>query len=231
MLGVPTGGASVQGPEARLLQAAQELWKAGGFAAVTTRAVAARAQVNEVTLFRHFGSKDGLVQAMVAQAIPTLHPSAGDDGTIRATAPDLEGDLEAWARTYLAETLPKADMLLLGLVEAREHPDLAPVLLSVPHALGERLARHLRERAGTDGFAMDLCADVARAFYAALFAEVLVTHLDRESPPSGVGMAGTADTHGDEARLEEARQRARIDAVARRTAKVFACTLRPTVQA
>jgi AcrR family transcriptional regulator len=49
----------------RLIEAALELFAAQGVTETTTKAVAERAQVNEVTLFRHFGSKHGLLLAVM----------------------------------------------------------------------------------------------------------------------------------------------------------------------
>jgi AcrR family transcriptional regulator len=49
----------------RLIDAALELFAAKGVTETTTKAVAERAQVNEVTLFRHFGSKHGLLLAVM----------------------------------------------------------------------------------------------------------------------------------------------------------------------
>lgn len=49
----------------RLIDAALELFAAKGVTETTTKAVAERAQVNEVTLFRHFGSKYGLLLAVM----------------------------------------------------------------------------------------------------------------------------------------------------------------------
>lgn len=51
----------------RLIQAATELFIAQGIAETTTRQIADRAEVNEVTLFRHFGSKHGLLLAMMEE--------------------------------------------------------------------------------------------------------------------------------------------------------------------
>lgn len=49
----------------RLLDAALELFAAKGVTETTTKAVAERAGVNEVTLFRHFGNKHGLLLAVM----------------------------------------------------------------------------------------------------------------------------------------------------------------------
>jgi AcrR family transcriptional regulator len=49
----------------RILCAARELWCAKGTRGTTTREVAERAGVNEATLFRHFGTKQALVEATI----------------------------------------------------------------------------------------------------------------------------------------------------------------------
>lgn len=47
-----------------VLNAAIELFAQNGYVATTTRALASRAGVNEVTIFRRFGSKAGVLQAI-----------------------------------------------------------------------------------------------------------------------------------------------------------------------
>ena len=49
----------------RLLKAASEVFAASGIAGATTREIARVAGVNEVTLFRHFQSKEQLLAAVV----------------------------------------------------------------------------------------------------------------------------------------------------------------------
>jgi AcrR family transcriptional regulator len=53
----------------RLIEAALELFAANGVTETTTKAVAELAQVNEVTLFRHFGSKHGLLLAALEDSV------------------------------------------------------------------------------------------------------------------------------------------------------------------
>jgi AcrR family transcriptional regulator len=48
-----------------ILDAALEVFSQGGFAGATTRAISIKAGVNEVTLFRHFGSKKRLFKAVL----------------------------------------------------------------------------------------------------------------------------------------------------------------------
>ncbi|HLP87951.1 MAG TPA: TetR/AcrR family transcriptional regulator [Nostocaceae cyanobacterium] len=52
----------------RLIQAALELFTAQGVSSTTTRQIAEKAEVNEVTLFRHFGNKHGLLLAVLEES-------------------------------------------------------------------------------------------------------------------------------------------------------------------
>ncbi len=52
----------------RLIQSALELFTAQGVGNTTTRSIAERAEVNEATLFRHFGNKHGLLLAVLEDA-------------------------------------------------------------------------------------------------------------------------------------------------------------------
>ncbi|MBO3463471.1 TetR family transcriptional regulator [Aetokthonos hydrillicola Thurmond2011] len=53
----------------RLINAAIELFAAQGVTETTTKAVAELAKVNEVTLFRHFGNKHGLLLAVISESL------------------------------------------------------------------------------------------------------------------------------------------------------------------
>ncbi len=53
----------------RLIEAALDLFAERGVTETTTKAVAERAQVNEVTLFRHFGNKHGLLLAVMEDSV------------------------------------------------------------------------------------------------------------------------------------------------------------------
>lgn len=52
----------------RIINAAVELFTAQGVTETTTKAVAKLAKVNEVTLFRHFGNKHGLLLAVISES-------------------------------------------------------------------------------------------------------------------------------------------------------------------
>src|SRR5512144_3096868 len=80
----------------RILDAAKRVYAQYGFRGATTRLIATEAGVNEVTLFRTFGSKAQLLQAMLhetvhASAVPLL---AGD-------STDPEAELTRWCADTL----------------------------------------------------------------------------------------------------------------------------------
>jgi AcrR family transcriptional regulator len=100
----------------RLLAAAAEVFARDGIEGATTRAIAKAAGVNEVTLFRHFKSKDRLLAAVVGR---NFGPSANQDAyVIPEPTEDLHADLRGLAecldrmvadnislvRTMIAET-------------------------------------------------------------------------------------------------------------------------------
>jgi len=49
----------------KLLDAAAQVYARTGYRGATTRRIAQQAGVNEITLFRHFGSKQALIQAVL----------------------------------------------------------------------------------------------------------------------------------------------------------------------
>jgi AcrR family transcriptional regulator len=69
----------------RLIQAALELFTVQGISATTTRQIAETAEVNEVTLFRHFGNKHGLLLAVLEES--TAFKNLGESLVKRAIPP------------------------------------------------------------------------------------------------------------------------------------------------
>jgi len=88
-----------------LVAAAMELFSLRGPTAVSVRQVAARAGVNHALVFRHFGSKDGLIQAVWDRVVEDL---AGR--VVRA--PDYQGF------TALTEALAESETIWRLLVRA-----------------------------------------------------------------------------------------------------------------
>lgn len=83
-----------------ILWAAARLFARQGVAQTSTRQVAAEAGTTERTLFKHFGSKDGLAHAVIEQAVlPHLAPSSLD--ALRRVIAQQGDDVEVWHRALL----------------------------------------------------------------------------------------------------------------------------------
>jgi AcrR family transcriptional regulator len=83
-------------PPARqlLLNAAARVFARDGLEGATTRAISREAGVNEVTLFRQFGTKEHLIEAVVGSAF------AATPGKTEHGHRSLRADLDSFARSY-----------------------------------------------------------------------------------------------------------------------------------
>jgi AcrR family transcriptional regulator len=105
----------------RLVQAALELFAAQGVTETTTRQIAELAEVNEVTLFRQFGSKHGLLLAVIEEA--EVFTQLGEDlGQQANQTCGFAQALRAYADGYLQalEKIPEFVRSLVG--EAGQYP-------------------------------------------------------------------------------------------------------------
>ena len=104
----------------KLIDAALKLFTSLGVTETTTKAVAELAQVNEVTLFRHFGNKQGLMLAVMEESAAFKQP--GELLLIPAQVDSLGEAVAQYAIAFL-QSVAQAPELLLSLIgEARHYP-------------------------------------------------------------------------------------------------------------
>lgn len=153
----------------RIVAAALEVFSREGSAA-TTREIAKCAQVNEVTLFRHFGNKERLLQAVIEQfsTMGMLTEQLNEQLT-----GELRHDLFLLGETYLDRALARSEQIRLGVQEAPRNPELARMFGQIPERLTAHLAAHFQSmhRKGTIGKA-DFTL-LAHLFYSMLFQNVI----------------------------------------------------------
>jgi len=128
---------------ARVLKAATALFAAKGFHETSTREVARKARVNEITIFRHFKNKQELylqvlnskLGLMVPESlIPLLHSSGNSEEVFLSLAEHLEHLLDpVFLRLVFYAALEKPELL---------KKCYSPRLMSFHQILGE----HMRER-------------------------------------------------------------------------------------
>lgn len=114
-----------QDTHARILRAALTEFTQRGYKGASTRGIAERAGVNEVTLFRHFGSKLDLLRVAVKQALMQMKIP-------QDLAPYLQGTLEEglsqFVSDYLLQVTAQSDILMLGFSEAFSQPEISDLL-------------------------------------------------------------------------------------------------------
>jgi AcrR family transcriptional regulator len=101
-----------------LLKAAIKVFAETGSRGATTRRIAQEAQVNEVTLFRHFRSKDDLLRAALEHfaAHTTTHLLPDEPGDPRA-------ELIDWCRTHHRALYKVRALIRRSMGEFEEHPE------------------------------------------------------------------------------------------------------------
>ena len=105
----------------KILSAAAEVMAELGYARATTRIIAKAAGVNEVTLFRHFGSKRNLLSEMIhsRSALPDLTNIINSQLT-----GEYRQDLINLATVFNRMIIKRKEALRLMLCEAKEFPDV-----------------------------------------------------------------------------------------------------------
>ncbi|GAP16558.1 TetR/AcrR family transcriptional regulator [Levilinea saccharolytica] len=109
----------------RIIQAALTLFGRVGYAQTTTRAIAQEAGVNEVTLFRHFGTKMNLLSACVE----TMN-AGGFAATFETElCGEYAEDVRRMAVRQMRDTLEHMDILRVLICDARNVPELREAMV------------------------------------------------------------------------------------------------------
>ena len=123
---LPKKASAVLGTRQRLMEAARAEFGDQGIEAATTRGIAERAGCNEVTLFRHFESKQKLLAAVVRETsgefLALCECNWGFSG-------NLAEDLLRFARVYNGSLERCEDMARAMIGESRRRPTLAKELI------------------------------------------------------------------------------------------------------
>lgn len=104
----------------RLLETAARIYAEGGYHGTTTRRIAQEAGVNEVTIFRHFGSKDALIRSSLEHADQLSRP------TLDFGADDPVAELHRWALEVFASYHRHRDLIRRLMGDMVQFPEIAP---------------------------------------------------------------------------------------------------------
>jgi AcrR family transcriptional regulator len=97
------------------------------------------AGVNEITLFRHFGSKDALMREAIARAGESpAHQLLPDQPR------DPSRELREWAKAHIAGLRVRRSLIRTCMGEIEEHPGIFSAPNSPPVVAGKALGQYLR---------------------------------------------------------------------------------------
>jgi AcrR family transcriptional regulator len=149
----------------RIISAAMQLFGQVGYAEATTRRIAKAAGVNEVTLFRHFGSKKGLLLACL-EAFNASGFAARFEAELTGSYPD---DILRMAHLQMQDTAANFEVLRLLLCDARHIPELREALMAGGRSNLVRLSRYFQRQIDSGIVRSDLPAEVVASAFDSLF--------------------------------------------------------------
>lgn len=133
----------------QLLEAAVKVFANAGFRGATTRRIAQEAGVNEVTLFRQFGSKEGLILEAVLRAMGRLQ----DEVVLPEHPVDPAAELLDWTRRHFEFMHGNNRLIKAAMADAACHPDMACIGDRIGSAIEQTLRAYLerlRDAGGSD---------------------------------------------------------------------------------
>ena len=138
----------------RLIEAARYEFSEKGIECATTRGIAERAECNEVTLFRHFESKQKLLAAVVQGTSCEFRTVCESPGEMTG---NLRDDLMRFAQVY-NNSLEHCEGMARALIgEGRRHPTLAKELIGdVLDPFHQSIACYLKSRIKQGGVRAEL---------------------------------------------------------------------------
>jgi AcrR family transcriptional regulator len=104
----------------KILDVALEVYAVRGYRGTTTRRIAEAAGVNEVTLYRHFGTKGALIRAAIEAA------EARARTRLDFETPDPDAELRRWVRLAFAHFYGARNLICQVMADMVQYPDVAP---------------------------------------------------------------------------------------------------------
>lgn len=121
-----------------ILAAAAEVFAQHGFRGSTTRRIADAAGVNEITIFRQFGSKEALLR----EAMQHMTQSAGLAGLPEFPS-NPERELTEWSESFIQHLRLRSSFIRRTMSEIEERPEICECASFVPRQASNELCEYL----------------------------------------------------------------------------------------
>ena len=166
----------------RILEAATESFRSLGYARTTTQAIADKAGVAEVTLFRHFGDKQKLFNSV----LPQIGGGVNFDLLEAQFSGDLEADLTLISQHTLRFFLAQQDAIRMLMFESIHFPEMKTALAQNPSGMIELLVRYFQKQIDAGKLQVINPQVTAQAFMSMIFGYAIGMNPVRDLLPAEI---------------------------------------------
>ncbi|WP_366248932.1 TetR/AcrR family transcriptional regulator [Terribacillus aidingensis] len=126
----------------KIIDATTALFASKGFAGTTTKEIAKVAGVNEVTLFRHFASKNGIFEQIIESL---TFDTVFDEAFFQHIKWDLEQDIRLFGQAFQDKLLEYRSLIFIAMREADLNPEMKELISAFPKSVKQVMLKYLRE--------------------------------------------------------------------------------------
>lgn len=155
---------------ARIMQSATQLFAERGYAGTTTIAIAELAGVNELTLFRHFGSKENLVKAIVDE----FGGLAIAEGLESKLSGDYVKDLTLIGNELVALLTERNHIVRMAICEAGNFPEIRQSIGENPRQIQSFLTKYFAKQMEEKHIRPDRPEALAQVFLGMFFFRTVI---------------------------------------------------------
>jgi AcrR family transcriptional regulator len=166
----------------RIIQAAIKVFGEQGYAKATTRGIAAAAEVNEVTLFRHFGSK----QNLLVEVVKMFTDFSGLQRVIDNLTGDYREDLRVLGMYFITEMAYGREIFRVVTCDVHHFPELKEMIMRGPVQMRELLTDYFRRQIDQGRLRPELQPETVAHLFASFFLlhRSMMHRLQRDSLPT-----------------------------------------------
>ena len=153
-------------PRQRILAAASQLMAQKGIKGATTRQISQLAGVNEVTIFRHFSNKKGIVVELMTEMLDLREPL---EQSLQGDISQIREMLIRYGKTYYNLMVERKELMMICVMEADNVPEIRKLFSNLPLSVIQLLDAKLKSFQEEGHLLPEVCTWGAAAMFTSLF--------------------------------------------------------------